>query len=69
MLEAMEKPGCTNNQTRLAACYLSSFLLSNGEALNSLLRGLVVGLRCRSVLLDDRGMAISLDSDPHSTEY
>ena len=48
---------------------LSSFLLSNGEVLNSLLRGLVVGLGCRSVLLDDRGMAISLDSDPHSSEY
>ena len=69
LLEAIEKPGCTNDQTKPAACYLASFLLSNGEALNVLLRGLVIGLGCRSVLLDARGLAIPSDRDPHGVEF
>jgi len=69
LLEAIEKPGCTNDQTKPAACYLASFLLSNGEALNALLRGLVVGLGCRSVLLDAYGLAVPGEQDPHGVDY
>ena len=69
LLEAIEKPGCTNDQTKPAACYLASFLLSNGEALNAVLRGLVVGMGCRSELLDDSGLAVPGEKDPHGVDY
>ena len=69
LIESYGKPGCTNNQTRPAACYLASFILGNGQPLDAILRGIAIGLGCRSALVDDRGNAVPLESDPNWHSY